>query len=58
MEGDLRQSEMSRAGAGDELELSMPFLLVIGRLSSLKRGEQVHPWPATALGGMGYVNTF
>lgn len=49
---------MSRVGAGDELELSMPFLLVMGCLSSLKQGEQVHSWPAAALGGMVYVNTF
>lgn len=49
---------MSRVGARDELELSMPFLLVIDCLSSLKKGEQVHSWPATALGGMVYVNTF
>lgn len=58
MEGDLRQRGMSRVGAGDELELSMPFLLVMGCLSSLKQGEQVHSWPAAALGGMVYVNTF
>lgn len=49
---------MSRVGPRDELELSMPFLLVIDYLSSLKKGEQVHSWPAAAVGGMVYANTF
>uniref|UniRef100_A0A8B9KNI5 Uncharacterized protein n=2 Tax=Astyanax mexicanus TaxID=7994 RepID=A0A8B9KNI5_ASTMX len=37
-QGDPRRCRMAGVGAGDELELSMPFLLVIGRLSSLKQG--------------------
>ncbi|KAI4887878.1 hypothetical protein NFI96_015090, partial [Prochilodus magdalenae] len=36
-EGDPRRCRTAGVGAGDELELSMPFLLVMGRLSSLKR---------------------
>lgn len=49
---------MSGVGGRDELELSMPFFLVIGRLSSLKRGEGDHSQPVRALGGPVYVNTF
>uniref|UniRef100_A0A8C1XHX2 Uncharacterized protein n=1 Tax=Cyprinus carpio TaxID=7962 RepID=A0A8C1XHX2_CYPCA len=41
-EGDPRRCRMSGVGGRDELELSMPFFLIIGRLSSLKWGEQDH----------------
>uniref|UniRef100_A0A673JFD3 Uncharacterized protein n=1 Tax=Sinocyclocheilus rhinocerous TaxID=307959 RepID=A0A673JFD3_9TELE len=41
-EGDPRRCRMSGVGGRDELELSMPFFLIIGCLSSLKRGERDH----------------
>lgn len=57
-EGDPRRCRTAGVGAGDELELSTPFLLVMGRLVSLKQGEQDHSRPVAALGGTVYVNTF
>ncbi|KAK1806424.1 hypothetical protein P4O66_004941, partial [Electrophorus voltai] len=50
VEGDPRRCRTAGAGAGDELELSMPFLFVMGRLNSLKQGERDHFQPVAMLG--------